>query len=490
MVGAALVAAAASCSAQAGYFLAGTQMLPDVNLTQSTVNLTVASNRQDVKAIGQGRTQLANGLNYNAMLDNPALLSETRGSFDLPSVMASIPEQSLSAMMYLKDHSDQFSKGTFLRQIRDGAVAFESATTDAQRYGALQQIQDGLQFPNDFQQQVGAGVDNPRMHGVSVTPNFQVQSGNVGFAFYAAGQVGFIIRSSSAVTELAKYPLPNNIGDLSPSALFQLMSIVQPLFDSNGDLKPEALPSTFAVSYLDMVGVVGYGTHVTPNLGLGVNLKVLNRRFSSKWVDASNYDNILNQVRDDFEVSSTGYTVDAGGVYTLESAGLRLGAVVQNLLPVQKLTSSTTMRRLNSSVEYARDNNNNIVVVNGDTGLVNVQQVVLTTIPYELSEPLLINVGAMKRLMDNWDVSIDWVDIAAQDQRSGAYISRLRMGTEFRLEALKDLLGVAIRTGMADNHPTLGFGLNCFRVLQVDGAYAYNTFTDENSYFAQLKIGW
>jgi hypothetical protein len=93
MVGAALVAAAASCAAQAGYFLAGTQTLPDINLTQSTVNLTVASNRQDVKAIGQGRTQLANGLNYNAMLDNPALLSESRGSFDLPSVMASIPEQ-------------------------------------------------------------------------------------------------------------------------------------------------------------------------------------------------------------------------------------------------------------------------------------------------------------------------------------------------------------------------------------------------------------
>jgi hypothetical protein len=485
-----LMVAVSGVWGQGGYFLSGTRILPDQYFTEGTVRMAVASNRQDVKAIGQGMTQVANGLTFNAMLDNPALLAETRASFDVPSVMASIPAQSIPAMMYLKDHSDQFQHGTFLRQIRDGVIAFQSAATDPQRYAAMQEIQQGLQFPNDFQQSMGGTSDNPSMHGLFVVPNFQVQSGNIGLALYATGQLGFVVRSSPAVSELAHFPLPNDISDLSPSKIFQLLTIVEPLFDSNGDLKPEALPSTYAVSYVDAVGVVGYGMKVTPALNLGVNLKVINRRFSSKWIDANNYDNILNQVRDDFQISSTGYTVDLGGVYTLESHGTRLGCVIQNLLPLRKLASETTIRRLDSRIEYALDPSNNIIVFNGDTALVNVQQVVHTSIPFELSEPLLVNLGVTQRFLDNWDVSVDWVDVASQDDKHDTYLSRFRVGTEFRLDALRDYLGLAVRTGMADKHPTFGLGLNLFRVLQVDGAYAYNTFTDENSYFAQVKVGW
>ncbi|MBX2989701.1 MAG: hypothetical protein KF749_00885 [Bacteroidetes bacterium] len=34
------------------------------------------------------------------------------------------------------------------------------------------------------------------------------------------------------------------------------------------------------------------------------------------------------------------------------------------------------------------------------------------------------------------------------------------------------------------------FGLNLLRFLQIDGAFAHDTFTDEKSYFAQVKVGW
>lgn len=59
------------------------------------------------------------------------------------------------------------------------------------------------------------------------------------------------------------------------------------------------------------------------------------------------------------------------------------------------------------------------------------------------------------------------------------------MGTEYRI--MNNLL--SFRSGVADNHPTLGIGVS-FKVVQVDAAYAYDNFIGDNAYFVQLKLGW
>lgn len=101
-----------------------------------------------------------------------------------------------------------------------------------------------------------------------------------------------------------------------------------------------------------------------------------------------------------------------------------------------------------------------------------------------------MNVGLTHPLTQDWDVSLDVVDIASQDKKFESYLERVRIGTEYRLEAIKDYLGIALRAGLADKRPTLGLGLNLFRLIQIDGAFAYDSFIGENSYFGQIRLGW
>jgi hypothetical protein len=436
-----------------------------------TITIPISSIREDVKAIGMGKTQVGNGIQFNAMMYNPALLANERSSFELPSLQASLPTKSFSAVTFLVDNLSQFTKGMFVKDIKGGVSDYRAAQTDNARLAALRRVQNGLRFINDLQDKVGGTTDNPRIHGLSAGGALQGQFGNFGMSVYGIGQTAFTVYSSRAVSELAKIKIPQSSQEITVETLAQLGAAADALLNQDGSLKDGAAPTALAVSYGDLVVAGGYGAHVTDELSVGANLKFVTRHFSSKLIEPSNYDNIWKELRKDFEKSVTGLTGDVGAMYKLKKTGTQLGVSVQNIIPVGTVSSALTLSN------YGVDVNGNAVE----------QRI---TIPFELKMPVLVNVGATHPIMENWDVSFDVTDLASQDGKYEDYIERLRVGTEYRLQASNNGFGVAFRGGLADKRPTFGIGLNFGPVVQIDGAYAFDNYVGENSYFAQLKFGW
>jgi hypothetical protein len=440
--------------------------------TADTYSIPISPSREDVKAIGMGKTQIANGRTFNAMLYNPALLARTRTSFDVIGVQASLPGSTFDALTFLSNNRSQFSSGQFLKDIRAGYNAYQNAVDLAGQIAAIRKINAGLKFINDFQSNVLGSAENPKTQGIMVVPNVQVQLGNWGFSVHANLQSGFQCFPGQAVTELLALKIPENVDNITPEELLRLAAIVLPLFDANGNLSyRQAIPTTFAVAYLDIVGAAGYAYTINEGLSVGANLKVINRRFSTKIINSDNYDKIVSEVRSEFQSSITGVTVDLGGVYRYRKTGTDIGLTLQNIIPVPKATSTATL----TGIAYDAGGN---------------PQPVNIRVPFELTVPVLLNLGVTQPITPQWDASFDWVDIVAQDTKHETYVERFRLGTEYRLEAIPRSLGIAVRVGVADKRFAGGLGLNLFRAVQVDGAYAYDTFIGDYSYFAQLKIGW
>ena len=187
----------------------------------------------------------------------------------------------------------------------------------------------------------------------------------------------------------------------------------------------------------------------------------------------------------------TGVSLDLGALYKFRGTGTEVGVAVQNIVPIQVATSSIKADFVVTGIQdYDRDTNGDPIVTNGDTALVGAEQNAKLEVPFELSTPLLVNVGARQSVTDRWDVSLDVVDLAGQDDKFERTFERVRLGTEYRFGSTEDQFGVALRAGISDLRPTFGLGFNIFRVLQLDAAYAYDNFVGENSIFAQARIGW
>lgn len=473
-----------------GYYISRKEILPEYVFTAETFSLSLPSHREDVKAIGMGKTQTADGKGFNAMMYNPALLANGQMRFEIPGVYASLPTKSFDAIGFLRDNTHQFKTGEFIKSVKQGLAELRTAANEAEALAALRKIQAGAKFAHDMQEALGGTDENPKTHGVSIIPSLAAQIGNLGVSLYGVAQSGFQLMSGPSVATLASVKIPDRLDQMTPEDYITLAATVEPLFDATGRLNEDALPVVYSVSYVDIVGAVAYAMPVSKDLSLGANLKVINRRFSSKRVAANYFDKILSEVRSDFNTSVTGITLDLGGLYTTPG-GARVGVSVQNLIPMKTLSSNMTVRRVATGIlDYDRDQSGNIIVTNGDTALVAGEQKVRALVPIELTSPVVVNVGVSQPITANWDVAFDLADVAGQNDLYEDYAHRIRVGTEFRLEAVKDEFGIALRAGLAEKRPTFGIGFNLFRFVQIDGAYAHDTFTDENSYFAQVKIGW
>jgi hypothetical protein len=444
-----------------------------ISLSTDVFRVPVAINRDDVKAIGEGNTQVANGRFFNAMEYNPALLAHERTSFDVLQVQASLPVNSLDAFAFLRDNADQLKNGDFYRNIDQGIKAYQSAITPDQKVAAIHQINSGLSFANQFQQKVLGPVDNPRTQGVLVVPDIQVQVGNLGFSLHASLRTALTAYVGATLSSLYALQLPDNLNTLTADQEQTLLDFAALLYDFQTG-KPDyaqAIPQTFAVSYMDVVGTAGYGYQLTPAISLGANLKILNRRVSTKVINADNYSSILTDLRSDFQSSVTGVTLDLGGLYRLQSTGTYFGLTLQNIIPLPKSASSAVF----NTIAFDQQLN---------------QQHVQVTIPVEFNVPFLVNFGVTHPILSNWDASFDWVDIAAQDEKHVNFGGRLRLGTEYRLEAIRNTLGLSVRGGVAERKLAGGVGINLFRVLQIDAAYAWDNYVYDNAVFASVRFGW
>jgi hypothetical protein len=437
--------------------------------------IAVSPNRDDVKSIGMGNTQVADGRTFNAMEYNPALLATSRTTFDVIRVQASLPLNSFDALAFLRDNRDQFNPSTgFFSSMYNGARTYLSpGATAEQKAAAVQQVNAGLAFVNQFQQKVLGPPDDPRTQGFAVIPDIQVQAGNLGFSLHGTLRSALTTYPGEALTRMYTLGLPADIRNASTDQLIALAGIIGPLIDpvSHGLRYGSAMPQTFAVAYIDIVGTAGYGYRLSPEISLGANLKILNRRISTRGINSDNYSSIMTELRKDFDVSFTGVTMDLGALYHLKTTGTDIGLSVQNVIPLRGVRSTASF----NSVVYDSAMNPRTVSVD---------------VPVEFNVPVLINLGVTHPLMKNWDSSLDVVDIAAQDEKHVNFGGRIRLGTEYRLEAIPGSLGIAFRGGLAERKLAGGVGLNLFRVVQIDGAYGWDYYVDDYAVFAQLRFGW
>ncbi len=477
-----------------GYYISARTELPPEYLLCPAQAMPVSVNREDVKAIGMGRAQVAFGATFTALTYNPALLSRERFALEVPSVQASLPTETYDAVLFLQKNMREFEDALFLSDIQRSIDAFENAADDAQRLKALQSLQESLRFPRDLLNTVIGPSTSPKTHGVLVIPAVTAQVGHWGFSLHANLQSGFQVVQSATVEALAGVDVPVSLNDRAgvARALTQLTAVLQTVTTENGSFSLEdALPKAFAVSYLDLVGTVGYGTPVTERLSLGGAFKIVNRRFSNKRVAADNFDEILSAVRHDFTESITGLTLDVGALYTFPGSGTDVGISLQNIIPFRTIRSTRTAAYASTSIALARTASGDIITnAAGDTALVVSQRTVRMEAPLDLKLPFLIHIGARQPITPEWDIAVDITDLTAGDVRYENYLDRVRIGMEYRVGVLEGKLGMSGRLGMADRQWTLGIGVNIFRVLQLDAAYAHDSYVNTRSYFLQARLGW
>ncbi len=483
--------------AQGGYVIYRNLSYPDTTIYNEKIGLPFSPNPENVKSIGMGKTQLANGKQFNAMMYNPAFLSRKKNTLDILNVSVSMPSTTFEAANFVRNNQSQLKDGYFLQQVYDSYIDFAAAQTYDDYNNALKKLKSALEFPTQLSDKVIGDYNDPDVHGVRIIPNISGQFGNFGFSLSGTGQAGFIGIPTNAMIQLRNMQIPNDVSEITPEFLLELAAIAGEIYDGSNNISLNVLPQMFAMSYADIVGAVGYGYSLDKNFHVGANLKVINRRLSTKFITAENYEHILVESGKELKKNVTGFTIDIGALYKFEKTGTEIGLSVQNLIPVTKIASSINIDANLAGYDYVRDQNTNQILVGyvdqngnytpdpgGDTLLYQIDQMAKFISPFELNAPLLINAGVVHPVNKDWDVALDWVDIIAQDEKYDNYFERIRIGTEYRL--LNDY--IAIRAGFSDVRLTAGLGFN-LRYFHLDAAYAYDNFVGDYSFFGQIRFG-
>lgn len=455
--------------------------LPHQYITAETVHLKYPVNSMDVRAIGMGNTQIANGKSYNAMMYNPALLGHKRFSIELLGIQAGMPSATYDAANYLSQHIDEFNEAISLNQIWDGLDQLTlPGASNAQKLQALHDIQDGLVFVNDLFLEVTGPGDDPKIHGINLLPGISAQVGNFGFSLYGFGQAGFMVELSPTFESLLDIEIPSTLDDPVATArsVIQLTAALAPAVIGPRKFSDKAYPTAFYSSYFDMVGAVGYGLPINKNLTIGANLKIINRRFLLDRIAVDDYDEIISNAWDKFKSDVTGVTADLGAHYQFKF-GTSVGATLQNIIPVKEITKS-----IDTEFQFHK-----LIPRDGQPDSLVTWETTITR-PFELKVPFIMSLGVCHPLTKNWDIAFDWVDIAENDSRFEKTEDRIRLGTEYRFNTLKNILTLTPRLGLSDQRIALGLGLKILKLFHIDGAYAYDRFVNEYAYYAQLKIGW
>ncbi len=206
-----------------------------IEVTGDVTKLPVSPNREDVKAIGMGRTQIANGYTLNGMLYNPAVLARSKTRIDILTLSGEVPKDTPDALALLRDDYEQFTTGQFLKDINAGAKELQDyfkGVPGADQSHALSLLNKGLDFTRQLQAKVLGTPEVPKVHGIGVIPAIQLQIGNFGFALYGNVQAGFQSTPTATTNRLYTLRLPANLEDLSADDIDNLLEIVGGLFDS------------------------------------------------------------------------------------------------------------------------------------------------------------------------------------------------------------------------------------------------------------------
>jgi len=454
----------------------------------------------DAKSVGMGKTQMIMRDDFNGMWQNPAFLSKKRISFEFTSAQLVIPQETMNAAQFIMNNESNLITNNLIKDISLGLNKIINGNSIEERQEGVDIYNNAVGFLDELINEFSGTRGNQMIHGLSVFPKLQSQYKNFGFSLYNSTSMAFAIVPRELFRKFAEFNMPSNINDINKEEVVGLAKQVLLSMDTEGNLTPQSLPAIYSVTLIDFIFVAGYGYSISDKFKVGVNWKIVNRRFNTSLIDFGTVDYINNNTGvGSFKPFWTS-TVDVGGLYIDKPKGFAVSAVFKNIIPTTNDISSITENYVKSSISIPEDANGDkyvgrvednqfIADPNGDTLVYTDVQDIKYINLYTLKTPFLFNLALHKSLHKDVDVSLDIVDIFMQDDLYGEFYNRIRLGAEYRF--FKDIF--AVRAGLSDIYPTLGFGTNINiknLLLQFDFAYAYNNLTRSPGYFVQLKLGY
>jgi hypothetical protein len=476
--------------AQAGYVFRN-ETLGTQNIRSETAVLNYPCWLPDVRSVGMGQIRTAARGSEPGLVSNPAFLADSDRRIEVFGFQAGLPPATWDAAWYLEDHMDEFIEATSLNQILEGAdLFFASGATPQERWDGLRQIQENLAFTVDLVNQVTGPSESPQKHGFSMMPSVSAQLGNWGFAIYGSGQAGFMVRQSATLDALAAVAIPeqpeNLIEVIRP--VLQIAGILgSGLLEDRKTFSEEVFPVAFYLSVMDITGSVGYGKTVWKNIDAGLNLKIINRRFSLNRIPVVEYDEIIDNAFSDLSESVTGITCDLG-LHSVLPFGTNVGLSMMNIIPLAQLNDEISMDFIQHTLTYDLQNGQKQVSTEGDTLMVRMKRPVVLTLPFKLKLPFSMNIGLQHAITPKWSAGLEWLDLFENDTRYRSTAGRIRIGTEYRQPLWPGKLTICGRFGLGDEHGCGGLGLAFWDTAFLDGAYAWDPVLQVWTYYGQIRV--
>jgi hypothetical protein len=475
-----------------GYYLNRAVKLPDTTITQPLKRFAIPSAIPDVRSVGMGNTRIADENSLSSISYNPGFLGWRDGRAGRGSLVAAAPYQTIDAITFVSQNTQEFNSGFSLRALLDAVNAYRNG------HGFKEDVEAKLAkvaaFATDLLNKVVGDPNNPDVQGAAFDVDAQMQVGHWGFSLRGYGQTGMAVHPGTILTSILGIYLSTDFRDSAQAsaALEHLKALGDQVIDPvTGTLNPGALPGSYSLTYADLIATAGYGFMIADSLSVGADLKIINRRFSAARISAKDASDITQKLFGDLKSGVTGLTIDIGAVYRT-SFGLSIGLNIQNLIPLRVLSSEYSLDYNSVQLQLERDASGNPIVNSaGDTALAAYGQKTTINGPSSLALPLVANVGVMFPIHNDWDASFELVDIGQQVSTFNSYGQRFGFGTEYRLHFFNDNLNVAPRIGFAYVEPTFGLGLGYRHFIVLDAAYYTSRIVRARKTIAlQLSITW
>jgi hypothetical protein len=475
-----------------GYYLNREVQLPDTTITQSLARIAVPPVIADVRSAGMGGTRIADENSLSSISYNPGFLGRTDRVAGRGSLVATTPYQTIDAITFVGQNSQEFDNAYSLRALQEAVEAYRNGTGFSGDVEA--KLAKVAAFASELYNKVVGDPNNPNVNGAAFGVDAQMQVGHWGFSLRGYGQTGMAVYPGPILSSILGIYLHTDFQDSvqASEARAQLKALADQVIDPvTGQVVPGALPGFYSLTYADLVATAGYGFMIADSLSVGADLKIINRRFSAARISSGDASDITQKLFGDLRTGVTGVTFDIGAMYRT-SFGLSIGLNIQNLIPLKILSSEYSIDYNSVRVQRELDASGNpIVNAQGDTALVSYAQKTTLNGPSKLALPVVANIGALFPITKDWDASFELVDIAQQVSTYGSYSQRFGFGTEYRLHFFDDNFHVAPRVGFANVEPTFGLGLAYRHLVMLDLAYYTSRIVQARQNIAvQLSVNW
>lgn len=469
-------------------------VLPEVVNAYETLEFSQAKVvTSPIRIVGAGVCGVANGHDYNGMIENPALLSRERKELISVAIRGEVTTPTFNTIGFLTDNDNSLLNSTFGNTLWEGVEGYLTAETAEERVRSVEKVNSLFADIDEFVDNI-VGYPDPVLYGVSLVPRISAQWKRFGLTVTAEGRAFIMAHPGDIVLGLAKTKLETDAnGYLEPISDEQLWAMRNRFLDKDGNIRASALPRLFALGFRDLTVSAGYAHPIGEHFAIGGNLNFISRQFKTGVLSAHNYIYALQESYEMINASQNNYILsfDLGGLYENKERKLSVGASLQNLIPLLVLEDTITVFTSKDSIHYHTDENGDYELTpEGDTVVDYATQKITNTVPIKIELPFTATIGANWEMTDFLSVSAEWKDIFANDHGSFEYYAdRFAVGAELDF---RDFL--FLRGGLATHRPTLGGGIHSVILKKfhvgMDVAYAYDNFGREMGLFVELGLNF